>query len=118
MLVFIVPMMTTTLVNDVHARLNATQVRLHQPRSVEDVCALVRRAARDASPLALCGGRHAMGGQQFADGLDLLDLRGLNRILDFDAQRGLVRAEAGIDWPTLIHGLWDIQRRLEPNRAP
>jgi FAD/FMN-containing dehydrogenase len=59
-----------------------------------------------------------MGGQQFADGFDLLDLRGLNRILDFDAERGLVRAEAGIDWPTLIQGILEIQYRLEPGCKP
>ena len=43
-----------------------------------------------------------MGGQQFGAGLDLLDMTGLDRVLDFDPERGEIEAEAGIMWPALI----------------
>jgi FAD/FMN-containing dehydrogenase len=46
-----------------------------------------------------------MGGQQFAQGANLLDLTGLAGIVAFDAERGEIEAEAGIMWPTLIDWL-------------
>jgi FAD/FMN-containing dehydrogenase len=59
-----------------------------------------------------------MGGQQFADRGELLDLRGMNRVLDLDAERGLVRAEAGIEWTDLIREIVEIQKSREPGQAP
>ncbi|HEX2281030.1 MAG TPA: FAD-binding protein, partial [Thermomicrobiales bacterium] len=91
------------LVNDVHAQLNATLVqRLLRPVSVADVRDAVLAAGAAGRAMAIAGGRHAMGGQQFGAGLDLLDMTGLDRVLDFDPERGEVEAEAGIMWPTLI----------------
>ncbi len=89
-----------------------------RPSDSNVVCERVRVAYRSGSSVAICGGRHAMGGQQFADGGDLLDLRGLDRILELDMERGIVRAEAGSQWPGLIRGILDEQRRLEPGRSP
>ena len=40
--------------------------------------------------LAICGGRHAMGGQQFAADAVLLDMRQMRRVLAFDPDAGLV----------------------------
>ena len=51
-----------------------------------------------------------MGGQQFLDGGVLLDASGLNRILELDAERGLVRVEAGTLWSDLVRGLRDMQQ--------
>lgn len=48
-----------------------------------------------------------MGGQQFCAGGVLLDTTALNRVLDFDAERGLITVEAGIQWPALVaHLTW------------
>jgi FAD/FMN-containing dehydrogenase len=48
-----------------------------------------------------------MGGQQFGTGTILLDMARLDRVLEMDAERGLVVVEAGIDWPRLVnHLLW------------
>ena len=91
------------LVNDVHAQLNATLVhRVLRPASVADVRDAVLSAGAVGRAVAIAGGRHAMGGQQFGAGLDLLDMTGLDRVLDFDPERGEVEAEAGIMWPALI----------------
>ena len=91
------------LVNDVHAQLNATLVRrVLRPASVADVRDAVLAARAAGRAIAIAGGRHAMGGQQFGAGLDLLDMTGLDRVLDFDPERGEVEAEAGIMWPALI----------------
>ena len=59
-----------------------------------------------------------MGGQQFSDNDELIDLRGMNRVLELDIERGLVRAEAGIMWPDLIRSILEIQLRLEPHCSP
>src|SRR5215217_2663729 len=104
-----------TLVNDVHAQLNATEVRrVLRPASVDDVREAVLKARAAGRVIAIAGGRHAMGGQQFGAGLELLDMTGLERVLDFDRERGEVEVEAGIMWPVLIawlHGRQDGQPR-------
>ncbi|MES2757446.1 MAG: FAD-binding oxidoreductase [Pseudomonadota bacterium] len=91
------------LVNDVHSRQNATRVAaVMAPRSVADIQAAIAAGAARGLPIAICGGRHAMGGQQFGDGALLLDMRAMDRVLAFDDIGGLVEVEAGIQWPALI----------------
>jgi FAD/FMN-containing dehydrogenase len=51
--------------------------------------------------VAIAGGRHAMGGQQFCDGGLLLDTRALNGVLELDLERGTITVEAGVQWPAL-----------------
>src|SRR4051812_35098013 len=59
-----------TLVNDVHAQINATVVRrVLRPASVADVRGAVLEARGASGAIAIAGGRHAMGGQQFGAGL-------------------------------------------------
>ncbi len=96
----------TETVNDIHSQLNATRVAaLRRPRSFEDVRRIVREARESDVPIAICGGRHAMGGQQFAEGAMLVDMRDLNWVGPFDAQRGLLEVGAGIQWPALMDAL-------------
>ena len=40
-----------------------------------------------------------MGGQQFGEASVLIDTRALDRVLAFDAERGLITVEGGIQWP-------------------
>jgi FAD/FMN-containing dehydrogenase len=90
-------------VNDTHSALNQTTVsRAIEARSVEDVIHAVRSTAARGEALAISGGRHAMGGQQFLTGGALLDTRTLNRVRHFDEERGLLTVEAGITWPDVI----------------
>jgi FAD/FMN-containing dehydrogenase len=96
------------IVNDTHSQLNQTIV--DRTIEVETVAALqhiVRTAADAGLRISIAGGRHAMGGQQFGAATILLDMSRLSRVVDFDAERGLVTVEAGIDWPRLVnHLLW------------
>jgi FAD/FMN-containing dehydrogenase len=90
-------------VNDTHSGLNRTSVsRVLEPQTVEDVVRVVRRARAEGQPLAIAGGRHAMGGQQFLSGGTLLDMRRLTGIRGFEDQQGLLEVEAGILWPDVI----------------
>ena len=91
--------------NDTHSALNRTHIaRLREPRTVEDVVNAVRRARADGEALAIAGGRHAMGGQQFLTDGSLLDMRRLNRVRELDEERGLLEVEAGITWPDVMRG--------------
>lgn len=90
-------------VNDVHSKLNVTEVADHRHvNTVTDVHAGLASARQHKRPVAICGGRHAMGGQQFANGGTLLDMSGLDRVLNFDPESGLIEVEAGIHWPKLL----------------
>ena len=90
-------------VNDLHSRLNhCTPALQRRPETLAELRGALRLAARHGLGISIAGGRHAMGGQQFLqDGL-LLDMRGMNRILDFDPEQGLVTVEAGATWPELM----------------
>lgn len=91
------------LVNDLHSALNPTRVaRILRPVGREAVVAAVRDARAAGAKIALSGGRHAMGGQQFAAGEWLLDLRDHAAVRDFDPARGLLTVDAGIQWPALL----------------
>ena len=96
------------VVNDIHSQLNQTTVRrVVEVDSLPQLRQIVRSAATLGEQISIAGGRHAMGGQQFARGALLLDMRRFSRVLDLDAERGLVTVEAGIDWPQLVtHLLW------------
>ena len=79
------------IVNDVHSRLNATRgLEIVRPAGIDDVRGAILRVKQEdprRGRLAICGGRHAMGGQQFgSDGL-LLDMTGMNRAIALDEER-------------------------------
>ena len=97
------PIPSGIILNDVHSRLNATQVAevLH-PESVEDIIQIVQRAKAEGKAVSISGGRHAMGGQQFGKETLHISTEKMNDVLSFDRARGIVRVEAGITWPKLI----------------
>lgn len=95
-------------INDVHSQLNPTRVAsVVRPESIGDLRRTVLDARNRGLPISVCGGRHSMGGQQFCTRGVLLDTTALNRVIDFDTERGLVTVEAGIQWPGLVaHLTW------------
>src|SRR5690242_7512281 len=98
------------LVNDVHGQLSATLVyRIAQPDTLEGVRAALKLALREKRALCIAGGRHAMGSQAFAADGVLVDTRKLTKLLSFDAERGLIEVEAGIEWPELLQVLGERQ---------
>src|SRR5688500_11799475 len=91
------------LVNDRHSALNPTRVaRILEPSGVAEIVALVREATPAQVALSICGGRHAMGGQQFGTDTWLIDLRRHAAIRAFDGELGLLTAESGIQWPEIV----------------
>ena len=92
----------SVIVNDIHSKLNQAEVKeVLEADSLTAIQAAVARARELGLPLAVCGGKHAMGGQQFCAGGLLQDTRGASRVLGLDAERGMIEVEAGIQWPEL-----------------
>src|SRR6266702_1210903 len=97
-------------VNDVHSQLNRTRVReLLVPHNRDQLAEIVRSASKRCLPISVSGCRHSMGGQQFATDSICIDTRSLDRVISFDQERGLIEAEAGIQWPKLIRTYLDAQ---------
>src|SRR5438876_5252035 len=98
-------------VNDVHSQLNRTRVReLLRPHTSDELAAIVHSASRKGLPISVSGCRHSMGGQQFATDSICIDTRSLERVISFNQERGLIEAEAGMQWPKLIHAYLNSQR--------
>ncbi|MGI8596906.1 MAG: FAD-binding oxidoreductase [Thermoleophilaceae bacterium] len=94
------------LVNDVHSALNPTEVlRVVPVDSLAAAQEAVAAARAEGAEIAIAGGFHAMGGQQFRSGGVLLDSRPLDRVLGLDRERGVVEVEAGVQWPGLMRFL-------------
>ena len=102
------------LVNDVHSQLNSARVwRIVQPESLDGIRAAMRAAQKEEKAICISGARHAMGGQQFLmDGL-MIDTRRMNRVLGFDAEKGHLEVEAGIQWPQVLQHLVSTQKGRE-----
>jgi FAD/FMN-containing dehydrogenase len=98
------------VVNDVHSRQNSTTVaEIIAPRREEEVIDVIRRVSSEGSSLAVSGSRHAMGGQQFASGERLIDIRSLKRVITLDPVAGHIEVEAGIQWRELIEACHALQ---------
>lgn len=103
------------LCNDIHSKLNPTRVRrVLRPTMESEVAEAIRQAKRDGLAISVCGGRHAMGGQQFGDGTVLLDLTEMDSVGEIDRVNGTVEAGAGIQWPELIEALHARQEGDDP----
>ncbi|HKO19047.1 MAG TPA: FAD-binding oxidoreductase [Acidobacteriaceae bacterium] len=88
------------VVNDVHSQLNATRVKqIVKPADLCELRTAVAAASSSGLAVSVMGGRHAMGGQQFAAESVLVDMTALNRLLSFDHELGLAEVEAGAFWP-------------------
>ena len=73
-----------------------------QPDSLDGVRKAFALANTEEKNICIAGGRHSMGGQPFAQDGVLIDIRKLNRVLGFDAERGLIELEPGVMWPQLL----------------
>jgi FAD/FMN-containing dehydrogenases len=96
--------------NDTHSKLNLVHHReVWKPKDTETLNYAIKYAEKYDIPIALAGGRHSMGGQQFVnDGL-LLDMRHDKTIISLDAHRGLLRVQPGIMWNELVESLDRLQ---------
>ena len=75
----------------------------HPTQGIEEIVE-TRPSGRRSNHVAIsvCGGRHAMGGQQFGTDTWLVDLRAPREHRAFDEVRGLITVDAGAHWPEII----------------
>jgi FAD/FMN-containing dehydrogenase len=102
------------LVNDVHSQLNSARVwRIVQPDSLDGIRNAIKAAQKEEHAIAICGARHAMGGQQFlGDGM-LIDMRRMAKVISLDAEKGHLEVEAGVQWPQILQYLVNTQKGRE-----
>ena len=101
--------------NDVHSRLNETSVaQFHQPVTTSEVVRIIQQAKKQNHSVSISGGRHAMGGQQFGRGTVHISMKKMNDVISLDSKRGIVRVEAGIEWPDLVAHLVASQQGTWP----
>lgn len=93
------------LINDVTGLNPVTVWAVARPETVEDVQAAVRRAS---GPVSVGGGRFSMGGQVASPGSLHVDMRAMNRIVEFRPAERRIRVQAGIRW-------CDIQAFVDPH---
>ena len=109
------PVMNASLhCNDIHSKLNPTRVsEVRHPLNEADVTNAIARAQELEKPISICGGRHAMGGQQFGQDTILLDMTGLDFVNAIDREFGTVEVGSGIKWPALLDALHAQQQSEE-----
>ena len=102
------------LVNDVHAQLSSSRVfKVVEAANLEAVRGAYKLARTEKRNICIAGGRHSMGGQPFAAEGVMVDARRMNRVLNFDTERGLLEIEAGAQWPQIYDYLQNAQRGVE-----
>ena len=95
----------TLIVNDV-TQINPISVwGISTPTCVEDVQNAVRQ---NAVPISIGGGHFSMGGQTASAGSLHLDMRRMNKVLNFSPEARTIRVQAGARW-------CDLQRFLDPH---
>lgn len=76
-----------------------------QPTSDADVVEVVRRAQQQKHKVSVRGVGHSAGGHSFCENGIMIDMRGMNQILDLDAGRKMVRVQSGAAWEVLTRVL-------------
>ncbi|TBV10008.1 FAD-binding protein [Phytopseudomonas dryadis] len=87
------------VVNDVTGLNPVVVERVVVPRSEQDVVDALRG---HAGPISIGGGLYSMGGQAATDGALQLDMRGLDQVLEFSAERREIRVQSGITWRAIL----------------
>lgn len=87
------------VVNDVSGLNPVVVARVVAPRSEQDVVDALRSYS---GAVSIGGGRYSMGGQTAADGALQLDMRSLDKVLEFSPERREIRVQSGITWRAIL----------------
>jgi len=83
------------IIDDV-TRLNPILVtKVHRPGSIEEICDIVKFTV---GPISVGGGRFSMGGQTASPQSTHIDMRRMNKVLDFSLANKSITVETGIRW--------------------
>lgn len=93
------------VINDI-TRLNPVPVlKVVVPKTTEELQTLIKNTEQ---PLSIGGGRFSMGGQTASPQSIHVDMRALNKVLDFSKENKTITVQAGIRW-------CDIQHYIDPH---
>lgn len=88
------------IVDDI-TKLNPVLVaRVETPRTIEELQRIIKAADL---PICIGGGRFSMGGQTASPHAIHIDLRGLNKVLEFSREKRTIKVQAGIRWCDIQH---------------
>ncbi len=88
------------IIDDV-TRLNPVLVaKIMRPASIEEVCEIVKNTT---GAISVGGGRFSMGGQTASPYSVHVDMRGMNKVLEFSAADKLIKVQTGIRWCDIQH---------------
>ncbi|MCI0766025.1 FAD-binding oxidoreductase [Bacillus sp. TL12] len=95
------------VISDV-GRLLPTKIK--QVENVEDeqtLKQLVKAANASGEKISIAGMQHSQGGQTYYPNGTVLDMKGYNKILEFDPEKKRIRVQSGVTWD-------DIQKKVNP----
>ncbi len=83
------------IVNDV-TQINPILVsKVETPKTIDELQSIIKNTE---SPISVGGGRYSMGGQTGSPSSTHIDMRQLNKIIEFSAENKTIKVEAGIRW--------------------
>ncbi len=93
------------IINDV-TKLNPIVVSaVKRPNTVAELIAIIKQTP---GKISVGGGRFSMGGQTASEDTTHIDMRGLNKVIEFSKADQLIKVQAGIRW-------CDIQQYIDPH---
>ena len=74
--------------------------KIKVPSSIEELQQIIKETDKSIS---IGGGRFSMGGQTASSGSTHIDMRKLNKVIEFSAEQKTIKVEAGIRWCDIQH---------------
>lgn len=69
--------------------------KVETPTTIIELQRIIKETEK---PISIGGGRFSMGGQTASSGSKHIDMRKLNKVIDFSAEKKTIKVEAGIRW--------------------
>ena len=87
---------------DDFSRLNRTAITGRvEPESYQELASIVKNAQKTGTKLSVAGSLHSQGGHAFYTHNQVMSLKKLNKILDFDPINSTITVQAGATWKTV-----------------
>ncbi|WP_410258487.1 FAD-dependent oxidoreductase [Bacillus cereus] len=97
----------TPVMSDVGRLLPTKIKRVENVADEQALKKLVTDANASGEKISIAGMQHSQGGHTYYPNGTVLDMKGYNKILDFDPEKKRIRVQSGVTWD-------DIQRKVNP----
>jgi hypothetical protein len=83
--------------------MNKTKIdKIFKITGKEDIMTCIKMAIQNNKKIIASGEKHTMGGQSIVENGYILDMRKMNRILEYDDEQNIIKVESGATWSKLI----------------